>query len=169
MPACPQVFKDFYLSKHSGRRLVWYNSLGTCVIKARFDQGPKELAVSLFQVRCCPRPPSQAVALVLLSPLLAFRQADAFPPSLAGRGADAALALPHILPGWCCSRPCSQAVVLMLFSDCDRLSLAEIRAASSLEDKELRRTLQSLACGKERWAAGFLSLTWSGRLVPFLL
>lgn len=45
-----QVFKDFYLSKHSGRRLVWYNSLGTCVIKARFDCGTKELAVSLFQV-----------------------------------------------------------------------------------------------------------------------
>jgi cullin-4 len=45
-----QVFKDFYLSKHSGRRLVWHNSLGTCVLKARFDKGAKELSVSLFQV-----------------------------------------------------------------------------------------------------------------------
>ena len=46
-----QVFKDFYLSKHSGRRLVWHNSLGTCVLKARFDKGAKELSVSLFQAR----------------------------------------------------------------------------------------------------------------------
>lgn len=45
-----QVFKEFYLSKHSGRRLVWHNSLGTCMLKARFDKGTKELSVSLFQV-----------------------------------------------------------------------------------------------------------------------
>ena len=45
-----QVFKEFYLSKHSGRRLVWHNSLGTCILKARFDRGTKELSVSLFQV-----------------------------------------------------------------------------------------------------------------------
>lgn len=44
------VFKDFYLSKHSGRRLVWQNSLGTCVLKSRFSKGTKELSVSLFQV-----------------------------------------------------------------------------------------------------------------------
>ena len=47
------VFKDFYLSKHSGRRLVWHNSLGTCVVKAFFPKGTKELSVSLFQVCLC--------------------------------------------------------------------------------------------------------------------
>ena len=45
------VFKDFYLSKHSGRRLVWHNSLGSCVLRAQFPKGLKELSVSLFQVR----------------------------------------------------------------------------------------------------------------------
>ena len=45
------MFKDFYLSKHSGRRLVWHNSLGTCVVKAFFPKGTKELSVSLFQVQ----------------------------------------------------------------------------------------------------------------------
>ena len=51
MSSCAQgVFKDFYLSKHSGRRLVWHNSLGTCVVKAYFPKGTKELSVSLFQV-----------------------------------------------------------------------------------------------------------------------
>lgn len=44
------VFKEHYLSKHSGRRLVWQNSLGHCVLKTTFPAcGAKELAVSLFQ------------------------------------------------------------------------------------------------------------------------
>ncbi|KAK9797070.1 hypothetical protein WJX73_002435 [Symbiochloris irregularis] len=86
-----QVFKDFYLSKHSGRRLVWQNSLGSCVLRASFPKGVKELSVSLFQT-----------------------------------------------------------VVLMLFNDADTLSFADIKDASAIEDKELRRTLQGLACGKMR-------------------
>ncbi|KAI7728489.1 hypothetical protein M8C21_011442, partial [Ambrosia artemisiifolia] len=44
------IFKEFYLSKYSGRRLMWQNSLGHCVLKAEFAKGKKELAVSLFQV-----------------------------------------------------------------------------------------------------------------------
>ena len=58
-----QVFKDFYLSKHSGRRLVWHNSLGTCVLKARFDKGAKELSVSLFQVRSMALPGADLLQL----------------------------------------------------------------------------------------------------------
>ncbi|GAB2296895.1 hypothetical protein Dimus_030996 [Dionaea muscipula] len=85
------IFKEFYLSKYSGRRLMWQNSLGHCVLKAEFAKGKKELAVSLFQ-----------------------------------------------------------AVVLMLFNDADELSFQDIKDATRIEDKELRRTLQSLACGKVR-------------------
>eukprot|EP00873_Tetraselmis_striata_P009147 jgi/Tetstr1/429411/TSEL_019321.t1 len=86
-----EVFKEFYLSKHGGRRLVWQNTLGFCVLKSQFPKGTKELSVSLFQ-----------------------------------------------------------AIVLMLFNDADSLTLAEIGAATAIEDKELRRVLQSLACGKVR-------------------
>ncbi|KAI3697596.1 hypothetical protein L6452_30690 [Arctium lappa] len=85
------IFKEFYLSKYSGRRLMWQNSLGHCVLKTEFPKGRKELAVSLFQT-----------------------------------------------------------VVLMLFNDATKLSFQDIRDATSIEDKELRRTLQSLACGKVR-------------------
>ena len=53
---CVQVFKDFYLSKHSGRRLVWQNSLGACVLRASFPKGAKELSVSLFQACVHPLP-----------------------------------------------------------------------------------------------------------------
>lgn len=43
-----------------------------------------------------------------------------------------------------------QTVVLMLFNDAEKLSLQDIRESTGIEDKELRRTLQSLACGKVR-------------------
>jgi cullin-4 len=85
------IFKEFYLSKHSGRRLMWQNSLGHCVLKSNFPKGKKELSVSLFQT-----------------------------------------------------------VVLMLFNDAQSLTFQEIKDTSAIEDKELRRTLQSLACGKVR-------------------
>ena len=45
-----QVFSDFYLSKHSGRRLAWQHSLGQCIVRAHFPKGDHELAVSLTQV-----------------------------------------------------------------------------------------------------------------------
>ncbi|KAG5677740.1 hypothetical protein PVAND_007471 [Polypedilum vanderplanki] len=85
------VFTKFYLAKHSGRKLQWQATLGHCVLKARFDQGPKDLQVSLFQ-----------------------------------------------------------SLVLLLFNDCDEMTLEEILQATNIEDGELRRTLQSLACGKAR-------------------
>lgn len=44
-----EAFKLFYLSKHSGRKLQWQPSLGSCVLKACFTNGDKELQVSLFQ------------------------------------------------------------------------------------------------------------------------
>lgn len=43
-----------------------------------------------------------------------------------------------------------QALVLILFNDSDNISLEDIKAATNIEDGELRRTLQSLACGKAR-------------------
>ncbi|KAJ3037082.1 Cullin-4 [Rhizophlyctis rosea] len=43
------VFREFYLQKHSGRRLTWQHSLGQCVLKSTFPKGRKELSVSLFQ------------------------------------------------------------------------------------------------------------------------
>ncbi|KAI4365208.1 hypothetical protein MLD38_021214 [Melastoma candidum] len=85
------IFKEFYLSKYSGRRLMWQSSLGHCVLKAEFPKGKKELSVSLFQT-----------------------------------------------------------VVLMLFNDAQKLSFQDMKESTGIEDKELRRTLQSLACGKLR-------------------
>ncbi|XP_059613495.1 cullin-4A [Phlebotomus argentipes] len=85
------LFSKFYLAKHSGRKLQWQPTLGHCVLKAVFDQGPKDLQVSLFQ-----------------------------------------------------------ALVLLLFNQKDTLAFEDIKSMSNIEDGELRRTLQSLACGKAR-------------------
>ncbi|KAK3391859.1 Cullin family-domain-containing protein [Sordaria brevicollis] len=43
------TFDAYYKSKHTGRRLTWKHNLAHCVVKARFDRGPKELLVSAFQ------------------------------------------------------------------------------------------------------------------------
>ncbi|TFK82445.1 hypothetical protein K466DRAFT_500313, partial [Polyporus arcularius HHB13444] len=43
-----------------------------------------------------------------------------------------------------------QAVILLLFNDGDGLSYADIKEHTRLDDGELQRTLQSLACGKKR-------------------
>ena len=92
LDAVQATFRDFYLAKHGGRRLVWQNGLAHCVVRARFPKcGAKELSVSLFQ-----------------------------------------------------------AVVCLLFNDAESLTFEEIKSATGVEDKELRRTLQSLACGKVR-------------------
>ena len=45
---------------------------------------------------------------------------------------------------------CLQTIVLALFNDAPTQSFQEIREATGIEDAELRRTLQSLACGKIR-------------------
>nr|CAG4645372.1 EOG090X01NX [Lynceus sp. MCZ IZ 141354] len=43
-----------------------------------------------------------------------------------------------------------QTLVLLLFNQAEELSFDEIRSATNIEEGELRRTLQSLACGKAR-------------------
>ncbi|MBN3287067.1 CUL4B protein, partial [Polyodon spathula] len=86
-----EIFKTFYLGKHSGRKLQWQSTLGHCVLKAEFKEGKKELQVSLFQT-----------------------------------------------------------LVLLMFNEGEEFSLEEIKLATGIEDGELRRTLQSLACGKAR-------------------
>jgi len=43
-----------------------------------------------------------------------------------------------------------QALCLLEFNNCDEMSLTELKNATNIEDGEIRRTLQSLACGKAR-------------------
>uniref|UniRef100_A0A0B7AC95 Cullin-4A n=1 Tax=Arion vulgaris TaxID=1028688 RepID=A0A0B7AC95_9EUPU len=88
-----EIFKKFYLGKHSGRKLQWQPTLGHCVLKAEFNNLTvrKEIQVSLLQTLC-----------------------------------------------------------LLLFNEGDEYSFSDIKAATGIDEMELKRTLQSLACGKAR-------------------
>lgn len=44
-----EAFEAFYVSKHSGRKLVWRHNLSHCVLRASFPKGNKELVLSAFQ------------------------------------------------------------------------------------------------------------------------
>ncbi|KAI0024967.1 cullin-4A [Xylariomycetidae sp. FL0641] len=44
-----EQFDKFYVNRHTGRRLQWKHSLAHCVLKARFNKGPKELVTSAYQ------------------------------------------------------------------------------------------------------------------------
>ncbi|KAI8340502.1 hypothetical protein BC941DRAFT_417436 [Chlamydoabsidia padenii] len=43
------AYQSFYTSRFKGRKLTWRNSMGSCVLKANYPKGRKELSVSLFQ------------------------------------------------------------------------------------------------------------------------
>ncbi|KAJ1940775.1 Cullin-4A, partial [Linderina macrospora] len=43
------AFAEFYSDAHQGRNLQWQPMLGTCLLKVDFDDGPKELALSVVQ------------------------------------------------------------------------------------------------------------------------
>ncbi|KAI8337609.1 cullin-4-like protein [Chlamydoabsidia padenii] len=43
------AYQSFYTSRFKGRKLIWRNSLGSCVVKSHFPKGTKEISVSLFQ------------------------------------------------------------------------------------------------------------------------
>lgn len=43
------AFETYYGEKHNGRKLVWNQNMGSCIIKATFAQGNKELLVSVPQ------------------------------------------------------------------------------------------------------------------------
>ncbi|KAJ2324517.1 Cullin-4A, partial [Coemansia sp. RSA 2673] len=44
-----EQFVQFYNEKHNGRNLQWQPNLGTCLLKVEFDEGPKELTLTLIQ------------------------------------------------------------------------------------------------------------------------
>eukprot|EP00040_Diaphanoeca_grandis_P028797 m.167286 g.167286 ORF g.167286 m.167286 type:complete len:729 (+) comp31460_c5_seq3:522-2708(+) len=43
------LFATFYHSKHGNRKLTWENSLGHCLVTARFPKGAKDLQISTYQ------------------------------------------------------------------------------------------------------------------------
>ncbi|KAJ2734707.1 hypothetical protein IW152_002150 [Coemansia sp. BCRC 34962] len=44
-----EQFVQFYNEKHNGRKLFWQPNLGTCLLKVVFDEGIKELLLTIMQ------------------------------------------------------------------------------------------------------------------------
>ena len=53
-----------------------------------------------------------------------------------------------------------QTLCLLLFNEGNEFTLEEIATATAIEDSELRRTLQSLACGKARVLSKVPKVRW---------
>ncbi|KAK0133145.1 Cullin-4B [Merluccius polli] len=112
-----EIFKTFYLGKHSGRKLQWQSTLGHCVLKAEFKECLLFVVLLAIEATCF-----QHVALLFTSQQGKKElQVSLF-----------------------------QTLVLLMFNEGEEFSLDEIKLATGIEDSELRRTLQSLACGKAR-------------------
>jgi cullin 3 len=47
---CCEAFRSFYLSKHTGRRLVWQTNMGNADLRAQFGAARHELNVSTYQM-----------------------------------------------------------------------------------------------------------------------
>jgi len=47
---CCEVFKKYYLERHSGRRLTWQTNMGTAELRAQFGPKKHELLVSTYQM-----------------------------------------------------------------------------------------------------------------------
>ena len=123
------VFKEFYLDKYSGRCLGFLNQLGTCVIKAEFLE--------------------DAAAGAASDAAGAGAGSGAGAGTVAGAGAGAGgrskpKSKKHEL-----SVSVFQAVVLLLFNEVDCMPFATIATHTGMGPVELKRTLQSLACGKK--------------------
>jgi len=114
------VFKNFYLGKHSGRILTLQPSTGTADLHAQFYPPPKKAAASAGE-------DSEAGAVEAVP-------AEAAAPIKPKK---------HIL---CVNT--YQMCVLLLFNRRDAYTYDEIKEETSIPDRELTRALQPLSIGK---------------------
>ena len=138
-------FTTFYLAKHSGRKLQWQPNLGHSVLRAYFPS--VSLVFTVVMILCFFFNVSNVCRLrqslsVLFEKLFVVFQSLTF----------YCLVFHYLFQG---NKELQvslfQALVLLLFEEENmQMSLDDIKTRTGIEDSELRRTLQSLACGKVR-------------------
>lgn len=57
MKASQKLYEDFYASRFNGRKLLWQNSLSSCILNINLSEGQKEISCNL----------SQAIVLLLFN------------------------------------------------------------------------------------------------------
>ncbi|KAJ8031251.1 Cullin-4B [Holothuria leucospilota] len=166
-----EIFKTFYLSKHSGRKLQWQPNLGHCLLKAQFTEkinltrgkGPMG---GVLNCMCIPRTKLRldVARFTVRYPTGNVFWVPGYEFSTQFRHKKCVrivkiVKLSRLFGGPDNAKVSSikelqvslfQSLVLLLFNEADEYSLEDIEEATHIEKSELTRTLQSLACGKAR-------------------
>ncbi|CAG5022039.1 unnamed protein product [Parnassius apollo] len=133
-----EVFRSFYLAKHSGRQLSLQPQLGSADLHATFR------AVGAGAGASPPRSPPPHPHAASSTPSTAPAPSTASTPALApAPAASAAAPRKHII-----QVSTFQMCVLLLFNKRERLTYEEILNETDIPEKDLVRALQSLAMGK---------------------
>jgi hypothetical protein len=151
--AC-EMFRSFYLSAHSGRRLSWQTNMGTADLKATFGSKKHEITVGgppgggeegVRDVPC--ELPEQWTPGLLLSLLALLGNLQVVVVFVSGPTCDCNCSVLSWL--WVGVQVSTyQMVILLLFNDAQQLSYREIAEATEIPAADLKRSLQSLACAK---------------------
>ncbi|VDO94300.1 unnamed protein product [Soboliphyme baturini] len=148
-----EVFKKFYLGKHSGRKLQWQYSLGQCLLKARFRSNVGSESKPAAESWAIGYASSENVVENQRRGDSAFRvlrNVDRIQPSVQD---IIEMVVFHSYLRWFLFfgdyyYDVFWTQITFVTAACS--STAWSNAFVCLEDGELRRTLQSLACGKFR-------------------
>jgi hypothetical protein len=142
-------FMNFYSSKYQGRRLVWQHSLGQCIMKMNLESKNNkrhELDVTTFQamVLYCFNIPNND-QLVKEKSGSSHNKSTSSPSSFGDMNDDLNGGEDEEESSSSSSSSSSPTDKSLPTS---KLSFMEIQKSTGIETEELKRTLQSLACGK---------------------
>ncbi|KAK3513833.1 hypothetical protein QTP70_028845 [Hemibagrus guttatus] len=118
-----EVFRRFYLAKHSGRQLTLQHHMGSADLNATFYGPVKKLCDMLCFVL--------------------FLEEDGSELGVGGAQVTGSNTRKHIL-----QVSTFQMTILMLFNNREKCTFEEIQQETDIPERELVRALQSLACGK---------------------
>ncbi|RUS34385.1 Cullin [Jimgerdemannia flammicorona] len=129
--AC-QTFEKFYFGRHNGRRLTWQPNMGSADVKAQFKSNKKhEINVSTY-----------AMVLLLLFNDLPEGKSYSFKVC-----STSVLGLTHYSHGFMRKSWGIKMVALTINLSISR-HIQELHEHTKINDADLKRTLQSLACAK---------------------
>ncbi|CEL94631.1 unnamed protein product [Vitrella brassicaformis CCMP3155] len=136
-----EMFRRYYLSKHSGRSLKFLTSLGQATLRASFTAPARQAVGSEGSAPAGASGGGDGGDSVMTDGPAAAAAAAAPSGRASGKGVGGR-GRHELVVSHC------QAIVLLLFNHADSLSCDEIEAATKIERSELVRTLQSLSLHK---------------------
>ncbi|MEQ2305844.1 Cullin-3, partial [Ameca splendens] len=146
-----EVFRRFYLAKHSGRQLTLQHHMGVADLNATFYGAIKKVLHSFGQLLKYQTILMVKVWILDLDSCFYFDcllflfplQEDGSEVGVGGAQVTGSNTRKHIL-----QVSTFQMTILMLFNNREKCTFEEIQQETDIPERELVRALQSLACGK---------------------